>query len=180
MIALTVLLLTSLVVSRTSATTPITFGRPVVAIPYPGTVTKPGMPEPTSEPQMLIAKDGRILVAAQFEMWDCRTRRPLANTGVTYQGFGTDEQRLCVWASNNGGRTFHIIGGDCCQNGDDVSLAQTVQSLPQPFQLLRPFPDPLLSELRAHLPWLDRRAGRLLEVSGRREPCFLLLLVSPA
>jgi hypothetical protein len=120
-----VLLLLTLVVEPAGASTSLRFGAPVVAIPYPGTVTSPGAPEPTSEPQMLIAKDGRILVAAQFEMWDCETGRPLPNTGITYQGFGTDEQRACVWASSDGGRTFRIIGGDCCQNGDDVSLAQT-------------------------------------------------------
>ena|SRR5713101_4144524 len=122
---LAVLLVATVAVSPSGAAASITFGQPVVAIPYPGTTTGSGKPEPQSEPQMLSAKDGRILVAAQFEMWDCRTRRPLATTGVTYQDFGTDEHRACVWVSGESGRTFHIIGGDCCQNGDDVSLAQT-------------------------------------------------------
>jgi hypothetical protein len=107
------------------AATPVAFGRAVVAIPFPGTNTGPLTPLPQSEPQILIAKDGRILVAAQFQMWNCETRQPLATTGLTNQATGTDEQRLCVWASSDGGQSFHIIGGDCCQNGDDVSLAQT-------------------------------------------------------
>ncbi len=125
LVAAAVLFVAILAGDPAGASGSIRFGHAVVAIPYPGTVTKPGRPEPTSEPRILIAKDGRILVAAQFEMWDCQTGQPLANTGITYQGFGTDEQRACVWASSDGGRTFHIIGGDCCQNGDDVSLAQT-------------------------------------------------------
>ena len=68
------------------------------------------------------------MLTAQFQYWDCKTRRPLGSAGVTVPGFGIQKQRLCVWASSDHGRTFRIVGGDCCQNGDDASLAQTPSS----------------------------------------------------
>ena len=84
------------------------FSAPVTAIPAPyGTAAK----ELTGEPRVIALPSGRLLVSAQFQQFDCRTGRSSADTLA-----------MCVWASDDGGRTWRISGGDP-QAGDDADFA---------------------------------------------------------
>ena len=65
----------------------------------------------TGEPRLMVLPSGRILLAAHFEQWDCQTGRPT-----------TDTYAMCVWASDDDGRSWHISGGDP-QPGDDADFA---------------------------------------------------------
>lgn len=65
----------------------------------------------TGEPRLQVLPSGRILLGAHFEQWDCETGKPT-----------TDTYAMCVWASDDGGRSWHVSGGDP-QPGDDVDFA---------------------------------------------------------
>jgi hypothetical protein len=65
----------------------------------------------TGEPRLRVLPSGRILLGAHFEQWDCDTGERTADTYA-----------MCVWASDDGGRTWRISGGDP-QAGDDVDFA---------------------------------------------------------
>ena len=65
----------------------------------------------TGEPRVQVLPSGRILLGAHFEQWDCDTGKRTADT-----------YSMCVWASDDGGRHWHISGGDP-QPGDDVDFA---------------------------------------------------------
>ena len=80
-----------------------TFRPPVVAIPAEVQQT---------EPQVHVLADGTVLVASQFQRFDCETGAPrLAGS------------RACVWRSTDGGKTFNRSGGG--QNtGADVHFAR--------------------------------------------------------
>lgn len=82
------------------------FGAPVTAIPAPG-VGKAN----TGEPRLIALPSGRLLLSAQFQQWDCATGKPSPST-----------LQMCVWASDDGGRTWRISGGDP-QAGDDADFA---------------------------------------------------------
>lgn len=82
------------------------FSAPVTAIPAPG-VGKAN----TGEPRVIALPSGRLLLSAQFQQWDCATGKP-----------SSDTLQMCVWASDDGGRSWHISGGDP-QTGDDADFA---------------------------------------------------------
>jgi hypothetical protein len=65
----------------------------------------------TGEPRLQVLPAGRILLGAHFEQWDCDTGERTADTYA-----------MCVWASDDGGRHWHLSGGDP-QPGDDVDFA---------------------------------------------------------
>lgn len=65
----------------------------------------------TGEPRLQVLPNGRILLGAHFEQWDCDSGEPT-----------TDTYAMCVWISDDGGRHWHISGGDP-QPGDDVDFA---------------------------------------------------------
>ena len=84
------------------------FSRPVTAIPAPfGTAAKAR----TGEPRVIALPSGRLLVSAQFQQFDCATGKA-----------SSDTLAMCVWASDDGGRTWQISGGDP-QAGDDADFA---------------------------------------------------------
>jgi len=64
----------------------------------------------TGEPRLVALPSGRLLLTAQFEQWNCVTKRPDSHLS------------LCVWASDDGGRSFHVSGGDT-EAGDDADFA---------------------------------------------------------
>jgi hypothetical protein len=66
----------------------------------------------TGEPRLIVSRTGRVLLSAQFQQWDCATRKP---SSVTAQ---------CVWVSDDGGKHFRISGG-IAQQGNDVDFTQT-------------------------------------------------------
>lgn len=80
------------------------FRPPVVAIPAEVQQT---------EPQVHVLPDGTVLVASQYQRYDCETGAPrLAGS------------RACVWRSADGGKSFSRSGGG--QNtGADVHFART-------------------------------------------------------
>jgi hypothetical protein len=82
------------------------FSTPVTAIPAPGVGR-----ENTGEPRLITLPSGRLLLSAQFEQWDCTAGKPDSST-----------LEMCVWASDDGGRTWRISGGDP-QAGDDADFA---------------------------------------------------------
>jgi hypothetical protein len=82
------------------------FGAPVTAIPASGV----GRAN-TGEPRLITLPSGRLLLSAQFQQWDCATGKADPNT-----------VQMCVWSSDDGGRTWQISGGDS-QAGDDADFA---------------------------------------------------------
>ncbi|MCW2570894.1 MAG: hypothetical protein JWO88_952 [Frankiales bacterium] len=92
------------------------FGDPVTVITSPlgpGDASSQLSQRPnTGEPRLIVSRSGRVLLSAQFQQWDCATRKP---SSVTAE---------CVWVSDDGGKHFHISGG-IAQQGDDVDFTQT-------------------------------------------------------
>lgn len=82
------------------------FSKPVTRIGAPLGQQKAN----TGEPRLQLLPSGRILLAAHFEQWDCTTGRP------------SSQLSMCVWASDDGGRSFYVSGGDP-QPGDDADFA---------------------------------------------------------
>jgi hypothetical protein len=87
----------------------LAFSEPVTVISSPHGVAKAS----TGEPRVLVTRTGRVLVSAQFQQWDCATRRPSTSS------------QMCVWASDDG-RRFRIVGGSN-QGGDDVDFLETAK-----------------------------------------------------
>src|SRR4051794_15235928 len=81
----------------------VQFRTPVVAIP----------PEvQQTEPQVHVTSDGTVLVASQYQRFDCETGAArLAGS------------RACVWRSTNGGESFSRSGGGA-NTGADVHFAE--------------------------------------------------------
>jgi hypothetical protein len=82
------------------------FAKPVTAIPAPLGAGR----ENTGEPRLQLLPSGRLLLSAQFEQWDCATRQPSTRLA------------MCVWASDDDGRHFHLTGGNP-EAGDDADFA---------------------------------------------------------
>lgn len=74
----------------------LVFTKPVTAIPAPLGVAKAN----TGEPRLQLLPSGRLLLTAQFQQWNCTTRQP------------SSALAMCVWESDDDGRTFHVSGGD--------------------------------------------------------------------
>jgi len=83
------------------------FTAPVTAIPATNAAAK----APTGEPRLIALPSGRLLLSAQFQQWDCATGRA-----------DPSALQMCVWASDDNGRTWQISGGDP-QAGDDADFA---------------------------------------------------------
>lgn len=95
-----------LLVPATAQPPRLHFSRPVTAIPAP---LGNGQAN-TGEPRLVALPSGRLLLTAQFEQWNCATKQPDSHLS------------MCVWASDDGGRSFHVSGGDT-EAGDDADFA---------------------------------------------------------
>jgi len=83
------------------------FSAPVTAIPATNDAPK----ATTGEPRLFALPSGRLLLSAQFQQWNCATGKS-DPAGLA----------MCVWASDDGGRTWRVSGGDP-QAGDDADFA---------------------------------------------------------
>ena len=83
------------------------FSAPVTAI----AATNDAPKATTGEPRLFTLPSGRMLLSAQFQQWNCATGKP-DPAGLA----------MCVWASDDGGRSWRVSGGDP-QAGDDADFA---------------------------------------------------------